>query len=655
MDSQAESPPSNSMSSSSSSSSSSRSMLYEEEDEEGAGEENGIIYIPIETDNELTSDEDSSSSIEIDVLNNESHSSDVAQLPSTRDHSYLPGIQHPLYPAEFLRHDSSSLAIRNWNNCVLHHPNDSSHHEMLTPPKTMELPILQLDGVVIFPETTLPLRITNHSFCQYLKKEIEAARERIVSGSSFGNTTADNIKKDNNNIQVRLGIVTRLEHRRRSSTVRHRLRRHATEIDAINAPGGGSNQNASQDQSQVQEPEVRVNRRMGRWNMALIRRNIIPRRRSEISSSSSDDASSVQNTLESQSSEQIDEPSRRAPRHPEDMSINYGRSLPTDRLKGRIGTVATIISVNETEPSVGTSGNVGESSQQHIIITVMTTGRFRVLSPVDGIESMDDFEWKVYNVEELNDLPLRIPSSFNRPWPWKGSIHDDLKSDQDDNSNDDKDDIDEDENNNGIEADIILHQRLSTMKVIASRSSLSMPSLQIIWADKIVKEIVNEIQNNAAYAGVKKILPNARDQYDGTFSFWLSSNIPLSHEEKLDILESYSDSERLRLLLRIVKRRNLYISCKQCLSHVAKVSDIFSLDTAVGTSGAYVNEYGAVHQTTTLSTTIDGAVVCLGSAETRDSWFPGYSWTIAYCATCFNHLGWKFLRVRRGVKPSKFW
>lgn len=31
-----------------------------------------------------------------------------------------------------------------------------------------------------------------------------------------------------------------------------------------------------------------------------------------------------------------------------------------------------------------------------------------------------------------------------------------------------------------------------------------------------------------------------------------------------------------------------------------------------------VNEHGVVHQTTTLSTTIDGSVVCLGSAETRD-------------------------------------
>lgn len=554
------------------SSSSSSSSAHEEE------EENAIIYIPINTDNELTSDDEYSSSLE-NVANDQSQIPAFAQFPSTRDHSYLPGIQHPLYPAEFLRHDSS-LVARDWNHRILLSNDSSSHETMLSPPSVMEVPILQLDGVVIFPGTTLPLRITNHSFCQYLRREIQRARERIVSGPSFDGTT-DN-KMIDNNMQVRIGIVTRLQHRRRS-VLQHRLGRHAaTRSDDHD---GGSNQGArSQDPSQVQEPEVRVNRRMGRWNMALIRRNIIPSRRSESNSSSEDDASSVQNTLESQSSHQMEQPSRSPRRNPEERSINYGRSLPTDRLKGRIGTMATIISVNEVEPNVDANRDIGGSSQQHIIVTVMTTGRFKVLSPADGIDSMEDFEWKVYNVEELNDDPLYIPSSFRRPWPWKGSIHD-LEINQ--NEDHDEDDDDDDETNNDVEADIIIHQKISTLKVIAHRSSLSMYSLQIIWPDRIVKDIVSEIHQNKAYAGVKKILPSVRDQYNGTFSFWLSSNIPLSNEEKLDILEAYSDSERLKLLLRIIKRQNLYISCKQCLSHVAQVSDVFSLDSAVGTSGAY--------------------------------------------------------------------
>ena len=33
---------------------------------------------------------------------------------------------------------------------------------------------------------------------------------------------------------------------------------------------------------------------------------------------------------------------------------------------------------------------------------------------------------------------------------------------------------------------------------------------------------------------------------------------------------------------------------------------------------------------------------CLFLPPSEDSWFPGYSWTIAYCATCYGHLGWRF-------------
>jgi hypothetical protein len=35
-------------------------------------------------------------------------------------------------------------------------------------------------------------------------------------------------------------------------------------------------------------------------------------------------------------------------------------------------------------------------------------------------------------------------------------------------------------------------------------------------------------------------------------------------------------------------------------------------------------------------------------AVAQDSWFPGYAWTVAYCATCFAHLGWRFTPVQPG-------
>ena len=32
-----------------------------------------------------------------------------------------------------------------------------------------------------------------------------------------------------------------------------------------------------------------------------------------------------------------------------------------------------------------------------------------------------------------------------------------------------------------------------------------------------------------------------------------------------------------------------------------------------------------------------------------------YAWTIAECAQCSDHLGWRFTAVKRGLSPSKFW
>jgi hypothetical protein len=55
----------------------------------------------------------------------------------------------------------------------------------------------------------------------------------------------------------------------------------------------------------------------------------------------------------------------------------------------------------------------------------------------------------------------------------------------------------------------------------------------------------------------------------------------------------------------------------------------------------------AVHQTTTLRRLLDARAVLLhGSPTAQDSWFPGYAWTIASCARCLNHLGWKFTLVQ---------
>jgi len=242
------------------------------------------------------------------------------------------------------------------------------------------------------------------------------------------------------------------------------------------------------------------------------------------------------------------------------------------------------------------------------------------VSPVDKNESMDDFEWRSYNVLELNDDPLTIPSSLKRPRPWKTL----------ENSNKRK------------ESDIILRRKNALLTEISNRSNLSMHSLRLIWPENLVKVIVSEIESNNLYEGVTNILPSVNEQYNGTFSFWLSSNLPLSNDEKLDVLESECEVGRLTLILKSIRKRTQYICCNQCRSNIAQVSKVFTVGSAEGTSGAYgmylcinlfialqrtcnlcilifkVNEHGVVHQTTTLQSTLDDAIVCLGDAETRD-------------------------------------
>lgn len=41
-----------------------------------------------------------------------------------------------------------------------------------------------------------------------------------------------------------------------------------------------------------------------------------------------------------------------------------------------------------------------------------------------------------------------------------------------------------------------------------------------------------------------------------------------------------------------------------------------------------------------------------GALEAAFSWFPGWSWQLAACARCGNHLGWLYRAELDGVSPQ---
>lgn len=47
--------------------------------------------------------------------------------------------------------------------------------------------------------------------------------------------------------------------------------------------------------------------------------------------------------------------------------------------------------------------------------------------------------------------------------------------------------------------------------------------------------------------------------------------------------------------------------------------------------------------------------VALGEPTLADTWFPGFSWRMAFCRRCGRHLGWYYEAVSASESPGEFW
>ncbi|PNY10055.1 protein cereblon [Trifolium pratense] len=137
----------------------------------------------------------------------------------------------------------------------------------------------------------------------------------------------------------------------------------------------------------------------------------------------------------------------------------------------------------------------------------------------------------------------------------------------------------------------------------------------------------------------------------GVLSFHIASKIPVSESTRQQLLDIDGIVYRLRREIELLDSIDL-IRCRRCQTTIAKRSNMLVMSDE-GPLGAYVNPGGYVHEIMTLYKA--NGLSLVGHAVTEYSWFPGYAWTIANCATCGTQMGWLFTTTNKKLKPGSFW
>ncbi|KAH7840900.1 hypothetical protein Vadar_023083 [Vaccinium darrowii] len=134
-------------------------------------------------------------------------------------------------------------------------------------------------------------------------------------------------------------------------------------------------------------------------------------------------------------------------------------------------------------------------------------------------------------------------------------------------------------------------------------------------------------------------------------SFYLASKIPVSVSTRQELLDIDGTSYRLRRVIELLENFD-HVRCKSCQAVIGKRSDVLNMSSE-GPLGAYVNPDGYVHELLTLHKATGLALI--GGPVKEYSWFPGYAWTVADCASCESQMGWLFTATTKKLKPRSFW
>ena len=451
-------------------------------------------------------------------------------------HSYLPGISNSLFvskDAVFLKHPCITI---------------TSPASATATATATTLPILQLPGVVVFPGMSLPLRLSQRAWIQYVTQSIRAGKT------------------------VRIGVVTHLgpSQSQRSSWMRRASRQ---------------------------------------FHPLVLGSDIM-------------DDSTLDDVVTTNTSRAV--------------TARHRADADKDPLASRVGTIVTV---------AYTHGD-GDTSDE-LIVTALGTGRCMLLEQLvspPGPQPMTMYRVHEFNDKECKRPPIQRPICSVPPLPMTSSSSSTTSTTTSTttttttNSRDD-----------------------AIMTSLSRMTPIPTHCYRMVWPWRLVQEIqlvLDRIPNNVL------LLPRSCTVEPMAFSFHLASNLALSERDKLHILQLHDTVQRLQFLLTKVleqEQNQTYLCCAQCQRKLAHANDMFTVFGSEGTSGAYVNAHGVIHQTITVRDLYQPAIWCSGASETIDSWFPGYAWTIAHCSSCYSHLGWRFDRVHHldnddgDDGPERFW
>ncbi|CAH0664252.1 unnamed protein product [Spodoptera exigua] len=136
-----------------------------------------------------------------------------------------------------------------------------------------------------------------------------------------------------------------------------------------------------------------------------------------------------------------------------------------------------------------------------------------------------------------------------------------------------------------------------------------------------------------------------------SLSFWVASNLALSAADRLALFAVDDALLRLHMEVHFIRRKSV-LCCSSCMAQIARKEHIFPMSSE-GVHSNYTNLGGYMHDILTVSEACN--VETNGAPSAEYSWFPGYTWTVALCANCMVHVGWRFEALKRSLRPAQFY